>query len=187
MFTLNSHNQELPPTGPYEARSTDLEGSTRSSRPACPSRHLCIFLPPPNVEPRTPRPDLWENTLDILYFTKHFTVFNGLSPMSSRPHETNGSSSDQTLCDFGHVTFPFWGSVFLAAKREYISQDKLSYATYQAPSQCPDTTKIYFLLTVNIHKEPVRGTALQSHPPHSCTIWKTRPPCSHGKGRTTSE
>lgn len=166
MFILNSHSHKLPPTVPYKAKTTDLEGSTRSSRPACPSRHLCIFLPPPNVEPGTPRPDLGENTLGILYFTKHLTVFNGLSPMCSQPHETNGSripALTTTPCDFEHVIFPFWGSVFLAAKWEYISQDKLSYTTYQAPSQCPDTTKIYFLLTVNIHKEPVRGTALQSH------------------------
>lgn len=166
MFTLNSHSQELPPTGPYEAKSTDLEGSTRSSRPACSSQHLCIFLQLPNVEPRTSRPDLWENTLDILYFTKHLTVFNGLSPMSSQPHETNRNripALTTTPCDFEHVTFPSWGSVFLAAKWEYISEEKPSYATYQAPSQCADTTKMYFLLTVNIHKEPVRGTALQSH------------------------
>lgn len=118
------------------------------------------------MEPGTPRPDLWENTLDILYFTKHLTVFNGLSPMCSQPLETNRSlipALTTTPCDFEHVTFPFQGSGFLAAKWEYISEDKLSYTTYQAPSQCPDPTKTYSLLTVNIHKEPVRGPALQSH------------------------
>lgn len=119
MFNLNSHSHQMPTPGLYKVKTSDLGGSTKSSRPVGPWRHLCILLPPTNVGLGTPRPDLWENTLGISPCTQHFTAFNGLLPMSSQPHETNRSRIPALTVapwDFVHVTSPPWGSVSLPAK-----------------------------------------------------------------------